>query len=226
MYLGGLMDTEDPKEKKRTRNKINYLQNKPELLSRSRMRYHEKKFNQPDQLIIPFPIRTQPSNNKRKQYRQWSTCIKFLNSILEPFLLVSLVIASTYFLMRETAQFLSASDTTGAAWLKAILGEGMVLALSWVRVQGIKMQIWRAVLLIALFCYNGWAIVGGVWTQGMHKATAAAVVKQEIQELEVEIAKKETLRTSFFARDMISLSRKYEREISTLVNRLISTCLK
>jgi len=82
------------------------------------------------------------------------------------------------------------------------------------------------VLLIALFCYNGWAIVGGVWTQGMHKATAAAVVKQEIQELEVEIAKKETLRTSFFARDMISLSRKYEREISTLVNRLISTCLK
>jgi len=214
------MDREDPREKKRTRNKMNYLQNKPELLSRARTRYYEKKLNQPDQLIIPFPMRTQTPNIKQKKHRQRFPTIKFLNSILEPFLLISLVIASTYFLMRETAQFLSTSDTTGAAWLKAILGEGMMLALSWVRVQGIKMQIWRAGLLLALFCYNGWAIVGGVWTQGLQKATAAEVVKQEIQELEAEITKKETLRASFFERDMISLSRKYEREIATLRNEL------
>jgi len=214
------MDREDPREKKRTRNKMNYLQNKPELLSRARTRYYEKKLNQPDQLIIPFPMRTQTPNIKQKKHRQRFPTIKFLNSILEPFLLISLVIASTYFLMRETAQFLSTSDTTGAAWLKAILGEGMMLALSWVRVQGIKMQIWRAGLLLALFCYNGWAIVGGVWTQGIQRSTAAEVVKQEIQELEAEITKKETLRASFFERDMISLSRKYEREIATLRNDL------
>jgi len=214
------MDREDPKEKKRERNKINYLQNKPELLSRAKTRYHEKKFNQPDQLIIPFPIRTQTPNNKRTKHRQRLPTVKFLNSILEPFLFASLIIVSTYFLMRETVHFLSATDTTGAAWLKAVLGEGMIIALSWVRVQGIKMQIWRAVLLIALFCYNGWAIVGGVWTQGMQKSTAATIMRQEVQELEAEIAKKEMLRANFFDRDMISLSRKYEREITALRDKL------
>ena len=214
------MDTEDPKEKKRERNKINYLQNKPELSSRARMRYHEKKFNQPDQLIIPFPIRTQTPNNKRTKHRQRLPTVKFLNSILEPFLFVSLIVVSTYFLMRETVHFLSATDTTGSAWLKAILGEGIVLALSWVRVQGIKMQIWRAVLLIALFCYNGWAIVGGVWTQGVQKTITASVIRQEVEELKAEITKKEMLRASFFDRDMISLSRKYEREIAALRNEL------
>jgi len=214
------MDTEDPKEKKRERNKINYLQNKPELSSRARMRYHEKKFNQPDQLIIPFPIRTQTPNNKRTKHRQRLPTVKFLNSILEPFLFVSLIVVSTYFLMRETVHFLSATDTTGAAWLKAMLGEGMVIALSWVRIQGIKMQIWRAVLLIALFCYNGWAIVGGVWTQGVQKTITASVVRQEVAELEAEIAKKEMLRVKYSDRDMISLSRKYEREIATLRNDL------
>jgi len=214
------MDMEDPKEKKRERNKINYLQNQSELSTRARMRYHENKFNQPDQLTIPFPIRTQTPNNKRTKRRQWLPTIKFLNSILEPFLFASLIIASTYFLIRETVHFLSATDTTGSAWLKAILGEGIVLALSWVRVQGIKMQIWRVVLLIALFCYNGWAIVGGVWTQGMQKSTAAIVIRQEVEELKRQIEQKEILRAEYHDSGYVTLSRKYEREIAALRNEL------
>ncbi len=210
----------DKIQDKKAKNREHYLKNRDKLSARARARYHEKKGRRSGSNVIPFPGAKPPSKKRISRRKNGRGIGDFLSSILEPLALGILITASTYFLMRETALFLAQNDGTGAAWLKAALGEAMILALSCVRVQGWTHQSSRAILLTALFVYQEFAIIGGVWTEGVHKTAASENAKQEVSELEQSIAQKEILRAEYHDSRRLTLSRKYEQQISRLREKL------
>ncbi len=203
------------REKKKKSNNVYYLSHCDELKAKARTRYHQKK--QKPNLAQVIPLRR--ARKPRKAFMlisQMRIYVHKLKSILEPLLLGSLVVVLTWYLVGETSRYLATQDTQDYALLKAWLGEILIIALSWVQVHERKLKISRATLLALLLAYNTWAIVGGVWCDNTARVVRSNVSQQAVSELETQIAQKEVLRVKYSDRDMITLSRKYEREMIDL----------
>lgn len=217
------MDTKDPKLKKQEKNRENYLRNLEERRAKARARYHLKKqqhaaFQESNVIsLLRAEIPKSVQKSGRRGVTRWRLPVFQWRAIV----LGLLIAISTFFLLKENANFLSQSETSLLdAWIKALVGEGMLVALSAIRVQGLQMQLARVLLLVALFAYNSVALVGGVWTKGTHQLTASQIVRKQVFELEKEIAKVESLRADHYAAGRITLSRKYEKDLSVLREKL------
>lgn len=203
------------REKKKKSNNVYYLSHCDELKGKARTRYHQKKQKPNLGQVIPLRRARKP----RKAFMlipQMQIYIHKLKSILEPLLLGSLVVVLTWYLVGETSRYLGQHDNQNYALLKAWLGEILIIALSWVQVHERKLQISRGILLALLLAYNTWAIVGGIWCDNAARVASSSVSQQVVSELEAQIEQKEALRVKYSGRDMITLSRKYEREMIAL----------
>jgi hypothetical protein len=107
-----------------------------------------------------------------------------------------------------------------SAIAQGILAELLVVVLSATKAQSLAHAWIRYALIGVMFAYNSWSVVGGLITDGIKTTAAAQVAKQEVVELETLINQKDSLRAKFMDRDQVTLARKYEREITTLREKL------
>ena len=215
---------DDEKEKKKQRNRMDYLRNRASILTKARHRYHEKK-------VILFPIQhtgdklattaaLDASKKRRKLQKSWAGYHWVSGRLVEHGLILGVILLSTFFLLRETVAFLSQTEGVSSAWLKALVGEGLVISLSAMRFTSWPEKSAKAVLLLVLFGYNAAAIVGGLWTQGQSKMTQSSVAIQTVMEIEAEIQKKETIRSTYVKAGADILARRYDRQIDALHDKL------
>jgi hypothetical protein len=134
--------------------------------------------------------------------------------------LALLVVATTLFLIRETGLYLNATEGGGTGLIKAMIGEGIVIALSWLHFSTLKLKLARVILLGAFFAFNLWTLTGSVVSAGESSITRVEIVDQTIRELESTIASKETLRQGAQTQDRKTLARKYEIQIDELRQKL------
>lgn len=200
---------------KKTKNKIYYLKNRAQILKRAQKRNNEKKSQSAVAHVIP--IRPSQKIIKKKIVKEEGVkVIDYFSWILEPLALVIAISLSTYFLLRETALFLTDMDASGAGWLKAILAETLIVLLCWIKPYRISQNALRIKLLITLFVYQGFSIVGGVLNHGEMKLTANEIARRTANELEQEMAQAENLKLEAHDSGRITLARKYERKIDSL----------
>ena len=163
------------------------------------------------------PITGQPRTSERvlisprnKQKSQKSIGVNF-----ERIFILGLVILTTLFLIRETAQYLSQADG-GLGLVKALIVEGLILALSWLKFGSFRLKFARLSLLFALFVLNLWAISGTAVSANETQINRAESVARQISGIETAIHTKENLRLEARSKDRQTLARKYEREIDQL----------
>lgn len=130
-------DGNDPKEKKRRRNRLSYTRNRKSILKRARERYLSKK-------VISFPSQAGRKNiplyasrklRKRRSLIGWGVgCYPMFICAIEQIFILGVIIVSTYFLLHETVGFLIQTEgSSTTAWLKAFLVEALIVTLSWLR---------------------------------------------------------------------------------------------
>lgn len=218
------MDEQNKKDRKRAYNRNNYAKNRTKRCTKAQQRYYQKK-------VIKFPTPTEtisltqlaPNRSKKTlELVRWGVgegwvTIRFLEQII----ILGIILLSTYFLLTESVKFLNMTEgSTPTAWLKAVIVEVLILVLSWIKVSGLKNQTARTVLLLALFAYTGWSVVGGVWMEGQTKTLEASLPKQKIVELERTIAQKEAMRDRYVTQGSDTLARRYDRQIDSLREQL------
>lgn len=217
-------DNNDSKEKKKRRNRISYTRNRALILNRARERYHEKK-------IIPFPSEAGGENmpsyaprssRNRKRLGGWGVGHPLmLIRLVEQVSIFAVILVSTYFLLHETVGFLVQTEgNLSTAWLKAFIVEALILTLSWLRFPGWRKGTARSALLLALFGYTAWTVVGGVWTQGKMKVLEASLAEKRVSEIQQSITQKEAMRDRYIEQGADILARRYDRQIDNLRDQL------
>ena len=210
----------EDKEKKKQRNRITYLKNRASILERARERYRSKKVVtlrkkgdlqelSPNELIRP-----------KMSNQSITKGISRFSSSIEVTILFFVICLSTYFLLRETVAFLCQTEGASSAWIKALVGEGMVVALSVMRFKNLADRLGKTMLLVVLFGYNAVAILGGVWSQGQMRMTQALVAKQTVLDLQEAIQQKQALKDRYISEGAEGLARKYDRQIDSLRDEL------
>ena len=217
-------DGNDSKEKKKHRNRLSYTRHRKSILNRARERYHAKK-------VILFPSQASRKKmppfafnrpKKRRPLIGWGVGhpLKLIR-LVEQILILVVIVVSTYFLLRETVGFLIQTEgSPSTAWLKAFIVEALILTLSWLRAPDWRKKVVKGALLLALFGYTTWTVVGGVWTQGQMKVLEASLSEKRALEIQESITQKESMRDRYIEQGADILARRYDRQIDALRDQL------
>jgi len=136
-------------------------------------------------------------------------------------LILVVIVVSTYFLLHETVGFLIQTEgSPSTAWLKAFIVEALILTLSWLRPPNWRKKVIKGALLLALFGYTTWTVVGGVWTQGKMKVLEASLSEKRAMEIQESITQKESMRDRYIEQGADILARRYDRQIDALRDQL------
>jgi hypothetical protein len=185
----------DDKDKRRKRN-ARYYQMK------------RKRAGGPDNLVQLFPTQKPTIELKRQS----------------PFLLacvMGLAIALTGYLMTETTKFFTQTEGGGfmAVW-KAFLCEGVIVAFSVIRFQDTFSQIMRHVVLLGMCAYSLWAVSSGVILSANQDYQESSATRQMVTDLEKQVADKESMISTYIARDWIGVARSQQKDSDALRRRL------
>lgn len=206
-----------PAEKKKLKNKRYYEKHKARILEKNR-RSKGVATTQSKRSIVEHPRASESALKLAATPKKPKISSEFH---FERIFIVGLVVLTTLFLIRETASYLTQAEG-GAGLIKALISEGMIMALSWLNFPSFRLRIVRLALLSALFALNLWAISGNAVSANDARLKRAELTVLQIRELESTIQTKESLRIEARIQDRQTLARRYEREIDSLRSELNS----
>ena len=199
-------------EKKKLRNKAYYEANKARILKK------RAEGASPTRKPIPEQPRASQSVLRAAPRPIVRTAQKGFD--YERAFLATLVIATTFFLIREIGLYLNASEGGNLGLVKALLGEGIVIALSWFSFSSFRERLTKVLLLIALLGFNVWTLSGSAFSASDRVIRTAETLEPKIAELEKAISTKELLFADALARSRKTLARQYEQEMAEIRHEL------
>lgn len=198
---------------KRNYNKAYYQKNRSKILKRKRT---VEMASKPSKMVSLKPSVVEPPVTSKLEGRPLLVRISGI-------LLGCLIVAMTYFLLRESARFyFTVEGNLAESYLKAFILEGSALALCILPTQTPLAKISSRLLIGFIYVYSLWVVSGSV----LHKAAAShqeiSYRQTAIRELEGDVAKFEAFQKSLWNSDRISAARTYDAVIGGLKLKLES----
>jgi hypothetical protein len=143
---------------------------------------------------------------------------------LEIWVFFSLAILMTCFLIHEAAYFyLDAQESPLFAYFKAGILEGLAILFSFSRGNSKLLRGSQKLGVILLCSFTLWVMSGKIVKTAVGDTLKVQTLQKNLQQLEAELAQKEHLRNQFLNRGWLTLTRRYERGIDPIRNRIHST---
>jgi hypothetical protein len=188
-------------------NRAYYLKNKQKLAEKKKL----KEVAPLDELILNATSPAQPPRLSPWRFLRWLEILAFL----------ILAIFMTVFLVKESANFyLDLNDGPFIAYLKAGIVEGVAVLFSFSRGKN-KLIQWSQRLVVVLLCsLTLWTMSGRMIKTASQDTSKVKTITQMIRDLESEQQQKEHLRGELLAKGWIGATRKYEKGIDQIRQKL------
>ena len=143
--------------------------------------------------------------------------------ILELVALLALTVTMTYLLVKESAGFyLDAKESTSSAYLKAGMLELAAVLFSFSRSRHSLLQWGQRFVLVLLCGLSLFTMSQRVIQNASQDKTRVQSAMRIIHELEAERTQKEALREQYLSRGWLRMTRKYEKGLEQIREKLIS----
>ena len=196
-------------EQRKEYNRAYYQKNKERLAEKKKQKATPTQNEQIQEVSSP----SIPPSQTPWRFLRWLEILAFL----------TLAIFMTLFLVKESANFyLDLNDGPFIAYLKAGIIEGVAVLFSFSRGKN-KIIQWSQRLVVVLLCsLTLWTMSGRMIKSASQDTSKVRTLTQMIHDLESEQQQKEHLRGELLAKGWIGATRKYEKGIDQIRQKLES----
>lgn len=131
-----------------------------------------------------------------------------------------LVIASTLLLVAEARLFYEQDSNSSLALIKAVILEGSVIYLSFLKINSLAEKFAKTIMLSILITYSAYTVSGQLLTNSDQNRSMERSLSTEIDLLSRELVVKDQKIQTYLGLERVSLATKLERERSELLARL------